>query len=252
MKPPVPCPDGGCALYTFFKGPEERLDRLELHHHCWPETTSPCLLGLPSDLLLSGPCHCLQHGCISLPHPQPSVIRMDCKSSPFLLRGIPSCLALASDMGFLCEFRYTYCLLLLRGVLRLLHTCEINLPLLALLHPFSLEGSHGLTSGAIQSGGAWTVGTAPFLSRGGNQQPIFSGECLALPWKPTQCGSSQGSLPQRWLLLGCSLVTAKWRLLLSLYFRLTNSGCQRPFLPSSWPEYKENCAKSRAVWSFIT
>lgn len=37
------------------------------------------------------------------------------------------------------------------------------------------------------------------------------------PKKPTQCGSSQGSsLPPRWLLLGCSLVTAKWRLLLSL------------------------------------
>lgn len=88
----------------------------------WPPVLTCSSRGLVTDCI-SPPPSAFSHIFLSVSLCFHLTQRMGHKSSP-LLRGIPSCLAMASDMGFLCEFRYTYCLLLLRGVLRLLHTCE--------------------------------------------------------------------------------------------------------------------------------
>lgn len=97
--------------------------------------------------------------------------------------------------------------------------------------------------------GQWGTVPPPWGKEGGGQ-PILSGKWLAPPWKATLGLHRETAHPRGSLGLALYL-TAKWRLCCHFMFRLRNSGCQRLFLASSWPEFRASCAKPRAVWGFI-
>lgn len=131
---------------------------------------------------------------------------------------------------------------------------RVDVPLLALFPPFSLEGSPVPIDRAIQKGGAWAVGDCtPFLRYRGKLTTHFL-------WRVPGSSLKDNSVwfiiekqlaPEVAVAGACSLVTAKWKFCCHFIFRLTNSGCQWLFLASSWPEFRANCAKKRAMQAFI-